>query len=359
MFSYQSLWPIVRRLPPEFAHALGLKLLRLPIRFGPRPPADPFTWNGLTFRNRIGIAAGFDKNAACIRGVERLGAGFLEVGTILTAPWPGNQVSPRMKRFVESRAIWNRLGFTSLGLETAKQNLQRVPRDRRRGMVVACNIGPHPGHLKSANDRERCVCDEFLNLASELHSLADLFVINLSSPNTPGLRSLLQSAELAETIILPVRCRIRELDAKTSRPWRTPLLIKLPPEDDNRELWSEESLHRVMEPLLSSDACDGFVAVNTSTRLALQTARFPPPELPGGISGAPLRAEALRVVSLVRELMGPEKLLIGCGGVMSPEHALEFRRAGADLVELYSGMIFSGPRLPARCAAALAESRQR
>ncbi len=117
MLSYRRLWPIVRRLPPEFAHALGLNLLKLPIRFAPRLPDDPFIWNGLTFRNRIGIAAGFDKNAACVRGVERLGAGFVEVGTILVAPWQGNLVSPRMKRLPKLHAIWNRLGFTSLGLD--------------------------------------------------------------------------------------------------------------------------------------------------------------------------------------------------------------------------------------------------
>jgi len=179
----------------------------------------------------------------------------------------------------------------------------------------------------------------------------------VSSPNTPGLRSLLQSADLAETVIAPVRRRLRELDERAARPWRTPLLVKLPPEDENRELWSETSLRGVIDPLLAADACCGFVAVNTSTRLALQHVHEPPAELPGGISGEPLRAEALRVVSMVRAVAGPQKLLIGCGGVMSPADALEFRRAGADLVEMYSGMIYAGPGLPARCVAALAGSQ--
>ncbi len=214
-------------------------------------------------------------------------------------------------------------------------------------MTLACNIGPHPGHLKTATDRSQTTRDEFLHLVNELHPFVDLFVINLSSPNTPGLRSLLQSPELCERIVLPVRSRVRELDESFHRTWRTPLLVKLPPEDENRELWTEANLKGVVEPLLAADAVDGFVAVNTSARLALQYVSLPPPELPGGISGEPLRAEALRVVSLLRNLIGPEKLLIGCGGVMAPEHAVEFRRAGADLVELYSGMIYAGPGLPA------------
>ena len=354
MLSYRCLWPIVRRLPPEFAHALGLNLLRAPIRLVPRPPDDPFTWNGLTFRNRIGIAAGFDKNAVCVRGVERLGVGFIEVGTVLTLPWQGNLVSPRMKRLADLRAIWNRLGFTSLGLEAARRNLERVPRERRRGMIVAGNIGPHPGHLKSATNRAQTTRNEFLHLIEELHPLVDLFVINLSSPNTPGLRSLLQSPDLAETVVVPVWRRLRELDERAGRVGRTPLLVKLPPEDENRERWTEASLKAVVDPLLLAGACSGFVAVNTSTRLALEHVHAPPADLPGGISGNPLRPEALRVVSLVRALIGPDKLLVGCGGVMAPADAVEFRRAGADLVEMYSGMIYAGPGLPARCIAALA-----
>jgi dihydroorotate dehydrogenase len=360
MFRYRHWWPIVRRLPPEFAHTLGLNLLRLPVRFAPPPPNDPYSWGGLTFRNRIGIAAGFDKNAICLRGIERLGAGFVEVGTILLSPWKGNRVSPRMKRLIGQRAIWNRLGFTSRGLAVAANNLCGYPRERRSGMIVAANIGPHPGHLKAADSPDavlKLALNEFLQLINALFLEVDLFVINLSSPNTPGLRSMLQSSNLTEAVVLPVRRRIRELDQHSNRSWPTPLLVKLPPEDENRELWTDDSLRTVTAPLLQADACDGFVAVNTSTRLAIQHVQYPPPELPGGLSGEPLRAEALRVVAMLRRLIGPQKLLIGCGGVMGPQHAVEFRQAGADLVELYSGMIFAGPSLPAQCAAAIAGMR--
>src|SRR5205085_2188391 len=129
--------------------------------------------------------------------------------------------------------------------------------------------------------------------------------INLSSPNTRGLRSLLQSPDLTEAVVLPVRRRLRELNE------RIPLLVKLPPEDQDRQLWTEATLRAVVEPLLTGGACDGFVAVNTSTRLAQEFVNHPPPDLPGGVSGEPLRGEALRVVALLRRLIGPEPLLIG------------------------------------------------
>ncbi|MFL5339088.1 MAG: dihydroorotate dehydrogenase 2 [Gemmataceae bacterium] len=341
MLRYHFLWPFIKRLPPEFAHAAGLNVLRLPFRVAAAPD-DPLTWGPLTFRNRIGIAAGFDKNAVCLGGVERLGAGFVEVGTVLVAPWAGNQVRPRMARLVDVRGVWNRLGFTSRGLDAVVRNLARVPPAKRRGLIVAGNIGPHPGNLKRAASRAPAMTsarDELLHLIQALQPHVDLFVVNLSSPNTPGLRSLLQAAELADTVVKPLR---------EGTP--APLLVKLPPEDEIRNPWSEASLNAVVAPLLR--VCDGFVAVNTSTRLAIQHVKVKEPELPGGVSGEPLRPEALRVVGLLRSMIGNEKLLIGCGGVMEPDHARQFRDAGADLVELYSGMIYAGPALVARAAAA-------
>jgi len=361
MLRYRHLWPIIRLLPPEFAHAAGLNLIQLPIRLVPKPPEYPFTWNGLTFRNRVGIAAGFDKNAACVAGIERLGAGFVEVGTILVSPWQGNHVTPRMKRLVECRGIWNRLGFTSRGLDVAARNLASLPRARRAGMVVACNIGPHPGNLRQATGQASAlntVRDEFQTLVNSLHAQTDIFVANLSSPNTPGLRGLLQSSELAHAVMLPVRRRIQEMDVETSRSWLTPLLVKLPPEDEHREPWSEDSLKAVLNPLLETGACEGFVAVNTSTRLAQKlVTNIPQSELPGGVSGEPLRSEALRIVSIVRQIIGRERLLIGCGGVMEPQHARDFLNAGADLVEVYSGMIYAGPELVGNCVGTMQSKR--
>ncbi|HEV3143452.1 MAG TPA: dihydroorotate dehydrogenase 2 [Gemmataceae bacterium] len=328
------------------------------MRLGDPVLEDPFTWRGLTFRNRSGIAAGFDKNAVCLQGLERLGAGFVEVGTILVEPWAGNPVSPRMARLLKLHGLWNRLGFTSLGLGRVEKNLARFPRERRRGMIVACNIGPHPGNLKRASSRTEALAiaqTELMRLTEALFPHTDMFVINLSSPNTPGLRSLLQSAELTEVVIEPIRRQLGRQDEVSGRRWRTLLLIKLPPEDENRELWTEQLLSKVIQPLLTADACDGFVAVNTSARLALEHFKAEPTDLPGGVSGEPLRNEALRMVGLMRRLIGPDKLLIGCGGIMIPEHANLFRSAGADLVEMYSGLVFAGPGLVSGCAKAMGE----
>jgi dihydroorotate dehydrogenase len=355
MLRYSHVWPLIKRLPPEFAHALALAALRFPVRVA-APPADPFTWGGLTFRNRVGVAAGFDKNAACLAGVERLGAGFLEVGTVLWEPWAGNRVSPRMARLLPQRGIWNRLGFTSRGIHRVARNLERVARSKRRGMVVACNIGPHPGKLKQCASRAEAlalVLQDFRVLCAMTYGDCDMYVLNLSSPNTPGLRSLLQSPEIVQAVMSPIVEEMRESDRMVERAWRTPVLVKLPPEDENREPWNEASLGAVVGPMLAAGVCDGFVAVNTSTRLALKFVQgIANPELPGGVSGEPLRDEALRVVRMLRSLIGPSRLLIGCGGVMEPAHARQFLDAGADLVEIYSGMIYAGPGLIARSAAA-------
>ena len=177
MFRYSNIWPLLRRLSPEFSHKLALLALRMPVPSLFKMASDPFDWQGLRFRNRVGIAAGFDKNAVAIRGIESLGAGFVEVGTILVKPWSGNSARPRIKRILQTEAIWNGLGFPSLGLDTIKKNLEAVPREARKGLVVGCNIGPHPASLRQANPKDylTTVRDELLQLASALHEHADFF----------------------------------------------------------------------------------------------------------------------------------------------------------------------------------------
>jgi dihydroorotate dehydrogenase len=312
---------------------------------------DSFEWHGLCFRNRVGIAAGFDKNAVALRGIEALGTGFVEVGTILIKPWRGNVVRPRVERLAGIQAIWNCLGFPSVGLDRIKKNLRAFTRRERRGLVVGCNIGPHPANVKTANsvaDYLVTARDELSRLVLSLFEHADLFVVNLSSPNTPGLRNLLQAPELAGELFQPLMRTLRGLDIEFKRPHSTPMLVKLPPEDVDRAEWSSDSLKTVVGPLVASGACDGFVAVNSSTRLAVELGRET-----GGISGAPLRATALQVVRDLRQLVGSGPLIIGSGGIADPKHAVEFVEAGSDLVEMYSGLIYRGPGLLADCAAAL------
>ncbi|HMP17574.1 MAG TPA: dihydroorotate dehydrogenase 2 [Gemmatales bacterium] len=335
-------------LPPETAHTLGLQLLKCPIRLGAKV-ADPWTWNSLTFRNKVGIAAGFDKNAVALAGLERLGVGFVEIGTILVEPWPGNP-KPRLKRLPAKQGIWNRLGFPSDGVQLITQRLASFPRDQRHGMLVFCNIGPHPGHLKSCNSPEsylQLAREELCVLVDQLHPHSDGFVINLSSPNTAGLRGLFCDPRLAQELMLPVYNRVRSHANNTNR-W-IPVLIKLPPEDQDKLPWTRNSLESVLLPLLKLQACDGFVAVNTSTHLSQELLKRDM----GGISGGPLLPLALCVIELLRSLIGDEMLILGCGGITRPEDCLQLQKAGAQLVELYSGMIYEGPGFPSACASVL------
>ena len=351
MMGFKTALGLMRRLPPEFAHRLALLALQMRVLPGYSLIQDPFEWHGLQFRNRVGIAAGFDKNAIALPGIEALGAGFVEVGTILVKPWRGNEARPRVKRFKSAEAVWNRLGFPSLGLENVRRNLDAFPRDRRKGFVVGCNIGPHPTTVRAASGIGEYVTtarEELLQLASVLFDHADFFVVNLSSPNTPGLRKLLQCNDISEQLFEPLRQAIRQHEAQARPPRSVPLLVKLPPEDADRVPWSTDSLKVIIDPLLATGACDGFVAVNTSSRLA---AAFG--EDSGGISGGPLRETALQVVRMLRNVIGPHGLIVGSGGITRAEHASAFLEAGANLVESYTGLIYQGPGLIPDCAAAL------
>ncbi len=215
-------------------------------------------------------------------------------------------------------------------------------------MVIGCNIGPHPGHVRSAGDAAEYLAiarAELLHLAQELFDLADFFVVNLSSPNTPGLRQLLQGENLSSGLLQPLRDLLRRLEAAVHRPHPTPLFVKLPPEDADRVPWTPPTLEAVVRPLIDDDACDGFVAVNTSAHLARELG-----EDSGGVSGAPLRALALRTVSILRQIIGDRLLILGSGGIMVPNDASAFVEAGSDLVEIYSGLVYRGPGLLGACA---------
>ncbi len=351
---YRRVFPLVRCLPAEPAHTLGHWMLRAPVAWGGSRPRDPFVWRGLEFPNRVGIAAGFDKNAQVLAGIARMGVGFVEVGTIVTEPWSGNP-APRMRRLEGQRAIWNRLGFPSEGVETVAARLAAFRRDDRSGMLLASNVAPHPRTVKAGGPGFVAQArDELLRLGRTLHAASDLFVVNLSSPNTQGLRDLLYGPGFRDELVLPLRKLLRELDRETGHSRATPLLVKLPPEDASGTPWTEETLAPQVEPFCQAEACDGFVAVNTSIGLARAQVPGAGADLPGGLSGAPLRPLAESALRLLATLRCEGQLLIGVGGIDQPEDALRLHEAGADLVEVYSGMIYGGPGFPARCARALA-----
>lgn len=353
---YEQLFPLARLLSAERAHQLGHWTLRLPVRFGGLPVEDPFQWRRLRFPNRVGIAAGFDKNAAVLAGIARMGIGFVEVGTILSEPWDGNP-TPRMNRREQEHAIWNRLGFPSEGVARVAPRMKRFRAQDRSGVVLAANIAPHPRTVKAGGagflEHAR---RELVQLAEALHEVSDLFVINLSSPNTEGLRDLLYGPGFRDELVLPLREALTARDAAVGRAEPTPLLIKLPPEDAEGAPWTAESLAPCIEPFQKPGACDGFVAVNTSIGLARGRKASPDDGLPGGLSGAPLRPLAEATLRWLAELRNPEQLLVGVGGIDTPEDALALRAAGADLVEVYTGMIYHGPGFPAACARALADA---
>ena len=344
---YERIWPLVRMVPTEWGHRLGMAALALPVRLG-ECIDDPFEWRGLRVPNRVGIAAGFDKDAAVVRGIAGMGAGFVEVGTVLTRPWQGNP-RPRMSRVPEQRAIWNRMGFPSDGLDAVRRRLERLG---DVGTTIACNIAPHPLTIQGAEEpgfaaRARAELDE---LVTGLHPQAAFFVINLSSPNTRGLRGVLHGAGFADELVGPTRERVGALDAAAGRRCATPILVKLPPEDADGSSWKGATLGALVRPLLP--VCDGFVAVNTSTRLALSMPVPAEPDFPGGLSGAPLLPLALDAQRVLAEL-APDHLRIAAGGVLSGEDASALVAAGAHLVELFSGLIYRGPGLVAECAKAL------
>jgi dihydroorotate dehydrogenase len=354
---YEWLWPFVRLVPSELAHELGLLALRAPLRWGGPAVEDPFEWRAHRFRNRVGIAAGLDKNGVALRGLAALGVGFIEVGTVLARPHPGNAVRPRMRRLPRERALWNRLGFPSHGAARVRERLARAP---LADVALAVNLAPHPLTVRSAETEPGFAARaraELFEIARLLHPWAAFFVLNASSPNTPGLRRQLAGGGFAEQIVAPLRAELSRLDAQARRLAPSLLLVKLPPEDPEGKPLGPEGLARLVQPFLAAGVCDGFVAINTSVSLARAAVGVAEGEPPGGISGAPLRPLALEAMSALAAL-APGQLRIGVGGVMDPEDACALAAAGAHLVELYSGLVYRGPRLAHGCAAALRATRR-
>jgi dihydroorotate dehydrogenase len=349
---------LLRPLGPELAHELALLALSLRLPLRTRRALDPYVWRDLVFPNRVGVAAGFDKNAFALRGLAAIGVGFAEIGTILKEPWPGSPLKPRMARLEATGGLWNRLGFPSIGVRRVAKRLARF---RGGDLVLGCNIAPHPLTIRSAGEPGFAarVRAELAELVVVLHPWAKFFVVNLSSPNTSGLRGVLYGDGFAQEVIAPTRERLAALAREAGRATATPLLVKLPPETPEREPWRVETLRKLVEPLAFDDVCDGFVAVNSSIGLALRASRFARPDAPGGVSGAPLFAHALEAMRALAALARPGQLRIGVGGVSSPEDALALVEAGAHLIEIYSAMVYQGPTLPSRCAEALRVARSR
>lgn len=324
---YRALRRLLFALPPEAAHRLALQAVRA---WGAVAPAarggTPVRAMGLDFPNRIGLAAGLDKDAVAVRGFAGLGFGFVEIGTVTPRPQAGNP-RPRLFRSVPDGAFINRMGFNSAGLPAVCERLDRL---RRRPLAtpLGVNIG------KNRDTPLAGASDDYRRCLLALHPYADYVVVNLSSPNTPGLRQL-QAAPVAASLLETLAGERDRLDAATGR--RVPLAVKVAPDLDTAGL-------RDVADVARAAGVDAVVAANTTvTRPASLARGFA--ALEGGLSGVPLAPLAVRAVEVLRDALGPDVVLIGTGGIHDVATARAMFDAGADLLQLYTGFVFEGPRL--------------
>jgi len=275
---------------------------------------------GLTFPNPVGLAAGFDKDAKLIDELACLGFGFIEIGTLTPKPQPGNDL-PRLFRLEKDGALINRMGFNNEGVEAAAVRL----RNRRSTVIIGGNIGKNK---TTPNEQAE---EDYVRCMETLYPYVDYFVVNVSSPNTPGLRALQEKEPLSRLMT-----RVKSVSRSKSTP--RPVLLKIAPD------LTEEQLDDVVE-ILRSTGTDGVIATNTTiSREGLET---PPPHLlalgTGGLSGRPLRKSSTEVIRYLRGKLGTGYPIIGVGGIMSAADALEKLEAGADLVQVYTGFVYEGP----------------
>lgn len=332
--------PFLFGLDAEHAHELTLgsiaRLQNTPLQCLWQQPRieDPVTIAGLRFPNRVGLAAGLDKNGRCIDGLGAMGFGFIEVGTVTPKAQQGNP-KPRIFRLPEANALINRLGFNNEGLDAFLANVRRA-HFRERGGILGLNIGKN-----AATPIERAVDDYLIGLEG-VYPHADYVTVNISSPNTQNLRSL-QSDEALDALLGALQQRRQQLLARHGR--SVPMFVKIAPDLDGAQVG-------VIAATLQRHAIDGVIATNTTlARDAVQG--LPHASEVGGLSGAPVAEASKRVIRALRAALGPEYPIIGVGGVLSGADAQALRAAGADLVQIYTGLIYRGPELVTEVARAL------
>jgi dihydroorotate dehydrogenase len=331
---YQTLRPLIYRLSPEQAHHVTITLLRLAgdlppaaallraIYRAPRGSAGVHAF-GLRFANPVGMAAGYDKDGVAWRGLACLGFGHIEVGTVTPLPQPGNP-QPRLFRLVEDEAVINRMGFNNHGADYLARKLRgRRPKD----LVLGVNIGKNK--LTPLEEAGR----DYLTLLRIFAPLADYLAVNVSSPNTPGLRSL-QTRSALEEILRPLQTEKASQERALGR--RVPVLVKLAPD------LTDEELDGALEAILGC-GMDGVIISNTTLSRPDLVSRHSGET--GGLSGAPLAALAMQMLQKTLTRLGGHLPVIASGGVMTPTDALARLDAGAVLVQVYTGLIYTGPGL--------------
>jgi len=328
--------PLLFALDPETAHHLTLKLSGLAGLLAARPPACPVRAMGLEFANPVGLAAGLDKDAECVDALAAMGFGHLELGGVTPRPQPGNP-RPRVFRIPEAQAIINRYGLNSVGIDAFVSNLSRF----KRKCVIGVNIGKNKD---TPNDR---AAEDYETCFEKLYPLVDYVTLNVSSPNTVGLRELQNSANLSALLsrMKTLREKLRDKHGRN-----VAIAIKIAPDLDGA------AIREVAEAAMR-ERIDGIVATNTTVSRQ-GVAGFPHSDEAGGLSGAPLRLRSTDVVgALCRALKGAIPV-IGVGGILRGADATEKLDAGASLVQIYTGLIYRGPELIPECVSAcLARSR--
>ncbi|MFT8815441.1 quinone-dependent dihydroorotate dehydrogenase [Acetobacter fabarum] len=323
--------PLVRKLDPEKAHELAIDALTLgisvPFKRSEDDPALATRALGMRFSNPIGIAAGFDKNARVLRPLARLGFGFVEAGTVTPRPQPGNP-KPRLFRLEEDRAVINRMGFNNQGIDRFAVRLARLTRPLPSGRAGGAGVpvGANIGINKTGADPER----DYPALVARVKPYVNYIVLNVSSPNTPGLRGLQDAARLKGI-----------LDAIAARhPERPPLLVKLAPDLE------DDAIAPIVEAAIQGGV-QGLI-INNTTLARPDSLRSPHKGESGGLSGRPLAARSTQMLRLVANIAAGRLALVSCGGIESGQDILDRIRLGADLVQVYTAFAYEGPALIAR-----------
>jgi len=345
---YRLIRPFLFRLDPETAHALTLHVLRftgviLPLNWAIAKtfaaPPKPVSAFGLTFRNPVGLAAGYDKDAISVRGLAALGFGHIEVGTVTPRPQEGNP-RPRLFRLVEDQAVINRMGFPGKGAEYVALSLRRALKGRRRNLLAKEDIASPASQARNdtiigvnlGKDKDTPLehaAEDYLSLMRTFASLADYLAINVSSPNTVGLRRL-QGREMLEKLLGQIAVERGAWNVKR------PILVKLAPD------LSDEELDDAIDAILHT-GMDGVIATNTTLgREELQSRHR---EEIGGLSGSPLRVCSEAVLRKVVKRVAGRIPVVSVGGIMTPKDAKRRQDMGATLVQVYTGLVYAGPGL--------------
>lgn len=332
MFYKIFIKPFFFLFSPEQAHHLAMRMMQFSfIRWMMKNICNtkpkPVEALGFTFKNPVGLGAGFDKNATYVKEIEALGFGFTEIGTVTPLPQPGND-KPRLFRLPKDEALINRMGFNNVGVDVVAARLKNIR--QQSSIIIGGNIG------KNKITPNEKAADDYVICFEKLFDVVDYFVVNVSSPNTPGLRDLQDKKPLTEILL-----RLQQINLQKEKP--KPILLKIAPDLSNSQL--DDIISIVDETKIA-----GVIATNTTiSRNDLQTEKSVVEKMgAGGLSGKPVRSRSTEVISYLSKKSGGKLFIIGVGGVQTAADAKEKLAAGATLVQLYTGFIYEGPMIVKR-----------